>query len=60
MGKVNAQRASGQWFVTWHQPDGVSHSVAATPPCKVWPLTPAYLKKYEAAIAISESVAEEG
>lgn len=55
LGKVNAQRTNGQWFVTWHQPTGVSHDVPATPPCQVGPLTATFLKKYEAAIAAAES-----
>lgn len=50
-GKVNAQRASGQWFVTWHLRTGESHDVPATPPCQVGPYTEKFLKKYEAAIA---------
>lgn len=54
LGKVNAQRENGEWFVTWHEPRGVSHTVARTPPCIVGPLTEKYLKKYEAAIACAE------
>lgn len=54
LGKVNGQRANGDWFVTWHEPSGWSHTVKATPACAVGPLTPAYLKKYEAAIAAAE------
>lgn len=54
LGKVNAQRANGKWFVTWHEPTGVSHTAAATPPCAVGPLTEKYLKKYESALACAE------
>lgn len=54
LGKVNAQRTSGEWFVTWHEPSGMSHTVKATPPCQRGSLTSQYLKKYEAAIAAAE------
>jgi len=55
MCRENGQRENGQWFVTWHDPRGVSHTVAATPPCAVGTLTAKRLKHYEAAIAIADA-----
>ncbi|MGE0464472.1 MAG: hypothetical protein AB7Q16_24150 [Vicinamibacterales bacterium] len=42
-GKVNAQDAGGQWFTTWHTPDGRSVVSRHAPRCERGPRTAKYL-----------------
>ena len=51
MGSVNAQDPNGAWFTTYHRPDGTSEVARHVPSCEIGPLTNAYLKRYESAIA---------
>jgi len=50
-GRVNAQTRGGEWFTTFHRPDGSSIVDSHVPPCEPGPRTPAVLRKYESAIA---------
>jgi hypothetical protein len=50
MGRVNAQRRNGDWFVTFHRPNGSSEVLMHVPVCELGPLTAKYLKAHEAAI----------
>jgi len=49
-GSVNAQGAKGEWFTTYHKPDGTSAIERHVPSCEVGAFTAAYLRKYESAI----------
>lgn len=49
-GSVNAQRATNDWFTTYHTPDGESEIARHVPPCERGRFTAAYLKRYESAI----------
>jgi hypothetical protein len=51
MGRENSQRDNGQWFITWHRPDGVSLQAVRTPRCELGALTDKRLKHYATAIA---------
>ncbi len=55
-GRVNAQDLRGNWFATFHTPDGKSNVSAHVPPCAIGPRTAAYLAKYEAAIALASDI----
>lgn len=50
-GKVNAEPQPSNWETRYFAPNGKSQT-RWTPPCEVGPLTAAYLKKYESAIAV--------
>jgi hypothetical protein len=49
-GKVNAQRTTGEWFVTYHRPDRTSVIATRTPLCAQGEWTIAYLAKHSEAI----------
>jgi hypothetical protein len=51
-GKVNAPDAQGNWFATFHRPDGTSLRSAHVPVCEVGPYTERYLAKHADAIAV--------
>jgi len=53
-GRVNAQRKNGEWFTTFHRPDGTSEVLMHVPSCEPGPKTAAYLKRYELAILSAE------
>lgn len=55
-GRVNAQTIRGEWFTTFHRPDGSRVVSPRVPSCEPGPRTAAYLKKYEAAIAIADAL----
>lgn len=46
MGRVNAQRPDGQWFTTFHKPDGRSVVAIHVPPCEKGPRTARYLSAH--------------
>ena len=52
-GRVNTQTSRGEWFTTFHRPDGRSVVDSHVPLCQPGPRTAAALRKYEAAIAIA-------
>lgn len=52
-GRVNAQTRSGDWFTTFHRPDGSSIVDSYVPPCEAGPRTAAALAKYRSAIEVS-------
>lgn len=54
-GSVNAQGAKGEWFTTYHKPDGSSEVARHVPACEPGAFTAAYLKRYESAIACAVS-----
>lgn len=51
MGRVNAQRRSGEWFTTFHKPDGRSVVAIHVPPCAPGRTTTKRLEHYRAQIA---------
>jgi hypothetical protein len=52
-GKVNAQDPkTGEWFATFHLPDGRSVRATHVPACEVGPLTDKFLGKYVDALAV--------
>jgi len=52
MGRVNAQRPNtGDWFTTFHRPDGEREIALHVPACERGSYTDAYLKRYESALA---------
>lgn len=49
-GKVNAQTLSGQWYATFHTPDGESSVRTYVPACLPGPRTARVLAKYADAL----------
>lgn len=53
-GRVNAQRGNGDWFTTFHLPDGSSIVALHVPACQPGRWTAAYLRKHESALACAD------
>lgn len=51
-GKVNAQGPGGDWFATYHRPDGTSVVTSRVPPCATGPRSSAYLAKHALSLEV--------
>jgi hypothetical protein len=51
-GRENAQDEYGNWFATFHRPDGRSVRLSHVPPCEPGPRTADYLAKHAEALAV--------